>query len=191
MDKRLIIYLQERSLAEYAVLMTICAIGALLVGGSIAGMVAVESSISTRGQLSIIWTVWLLLMAFLWLHFRAAARRAHLAPSSTRLFHVFQGVALAIGLVLILVAGRAGWFFFVTVSFGVEVAVGLFFLCYIFLAATLCRRFPVSAVAGLAGALVGIAIAYQDVLRLDFATWHDEPAQRSTTPVHRPRTTPH
>ncbi|HEY3899036.1 MAG TPA: hypothetical protein VGM54_10510 [Chthoniobacter sp.] len=190
MDSRLIIYLQRRTLAEYAVLMTVCAFGALFVGITIAGMVSVESSISARGQLGIIWTISLLLLGFLWLHFRLAARRAHLAPSSTALFHVFQGVALVMGAVLILVAGKAGWYLFAVVSFGVEVAVGLFFGCYLFLAATLCRRFPLSAVVGLAGAIVGIAFTYQDVLRLDFGVGNSGPAAMSATPVHRHMATP-
>jgi|GEM_PF-4039369 len=146
--------------------MTICGVGASLIAMITVALASDSARIPTRFQFPTIIALWLTLMVYLWLHFRAAARRAELAPSSTQLFHTIQYVALGFAALPFLLSHTVGFTVFIVISFGVELALGAFFLCYILLAATLCRRVPASSVVGFAAALVGIYFSYQHVLTL-------------------------
>jgi hypothetical protein len=166
MNRRLIIQLQRRSLADYAVFMTICGVGAFLIAMIVIALASDSLRIPARFQFATILALWLILMFYLWLHFRAAARRAQLAPSSTALFHTIQYVAVGFAALSFLFSRALGWLIFIVISFGVEVALGAFFLCYIFLALTLCGHVPSSSIVGLAAALIGVYFSYQHVLTL-------------------------
>ena len=166
LNRQLIVQLQGRSLAEYAVFMTICGVGAALLAAAVVTLANTGLRMSERLELAALVSVWLAGMFYLWLHFRIAARLAQLTPSSTALFHTIQYVAVGMAGCSFFLSQRLGWTIFIVIVFGVEVALGAFFLCYIFLAATLCRRMPLGSVFGFAGALAGIYYSYQHVLTL-------------------------
>lgn len=166
MNRRLIIELQRRSLAEYAVFMTFFGVGAFLIAMVVVALGGDPLRIPARLHFSTIIFLWLALVSYLWLHFRAAARRANLSPSSTRLFHTIQWVALGFAALPLILSRTVGFTVFIVISFGVEVALGSFFFCYIVLAATLCRRVPIASIMGFAAALFGIYCSYRHVLTL-------------------------
>jgi hypothetical protein len=166
MNRRLIIELQRRSLAEYAVFMTTFGVGAFLIAVVVVALGSDSLRIPAHLQFSTLIVLWLALVFYLWLHFRAAASRAKLTPTSTRLFHTIQYVALGFAALPLILSRAVGFTVFIVISFGVEVALGSFFFCYILLAATLCRRVPSSSVMGFAAALVGIYFSYRHVLTL-------------------------
>jgi hypothetical protein len=163
-NKRLIVELRRRTLAEYSVFMTICGIGAFICAMMLAA--ALDRYFAGAALFSVAACFWLTLMAYLWLHFFHAARRAQLAPSSTRLFHTIQYVALAFAAIPLVLSHGSGWaiLLFSAISLGVEAALSAFFICYVFLAATLCQRVPRSAFIGLAFAVVGYYFSYRHIL---------------------------
>lgn len=166
MNKRLIVELRQRTLAEYSVLMTLCgfsvAVGAMFLATGL------DRHLTGAALFSAAACFWLSIMAYLWLHFFHAARRFHLTPSSTRLFHTIQYVALTFAAVpMVLFRGSSSSvFLFSAVSLGVEAALGAFFMCYVFLAGTLCQHVPRSAFLGLGFSLIGFYSAYQKIISL-------------------------
>ena len=148
--------------------MTICAVGAFI-GAMLAG-IGLEVFLSGYALFTGIAVLWLVAMGYLWFHFYLAARENQLAPSSTGLFHKIQFVAFAFAAIPFFVwrTSNLPRLFFSTISFGVEGALTAFFVCHIFLSATLCKRVPRSAFVGLVIAGVGLYFSYQQILTLPF-----------------------
>jgi len=167
-NKRLIIQLQKRPLSDYAVFMTVAAIGAALAASIVVACASDSLVQSARLQLGLAMGVWFALMTYLWMHFRLAVRRGGVEPASTGLFHHIQAAAALPPLALMLISKSFGWALFVVISFGMELAVCLFFVCYLFLSVTLCRRWPGVASIGLAISVLAARFSYEHMLRLAF-----------------------
>ena len=112
--------------------------------------------------------LWLLAMGYLWIHFHLAARDNQLAPSSTGLFHKIQFVAFAFAAIPLFIwrTSHMPRLLFSILSFGVEAALTAFFVCHLFLAATLCKQVPVSALVGFLMAGAGLYFSYLHILTL-------------------------
>ena len=166
LSQKLIADLRKRTLAEYSVLMTLYAVGAMI--GSMLIALVLETLLAGYALFAAVAILWLFAMGYLWLHFYFAVRDTQLDSSATGLFHKIQCVAFAFAAIPLFVwrTSNIARLLFSTISFGVEAALTAFFVCHIFLAATLCQRFPRMALIGLVLSSTGLYFSYQHLIEL-------------------------
>jgi hypothetical protein len=160
LDQKLVKDLVGRSLAEWAVFMTICGIGAFIISMLFAAVVRDVTGLSGIGLFSVSAMVWSGLMAWLWYHFYQAARSHPLTNTSTGVFYLVQAAAYVPCVAVLLKNQIAGQMMLVVIMTGMEIAVCLFYGSYFFLARSLARPVPISAWIGFAVAVTGVTALF-------------------------------
>ena len=148
--------LQYRGLAGAAILFTGAAFGAAVCGFIVFLELHINAGFSRELGIAAMAAFWLACMIFTWRFLYRARQSWPERLTSTSMFHWFQFIGIGVCVGFAALAGEIESNALSWCGFCIEVAVTLFYFCYVFLGITFRYRMPRSAVAGFLLALASV-----------------------------------